>query len=128
MREEAGPFDALITQFNLNPARLDLNASDYSGGNQQKLLFLRNLVLPNLRMLVVLEPTRGVDIGARESIHQALRELACRGIAIVVVSSDLLEVNTLCHELLVVASNRVVGRMKADAQTDAVLSMMAGAC
>jgi len=128
LREEAGPFDALIAQFNLNPARLDLNASDYSGGNQQKLLFLRNLVLPNLQMLVVLEPTRGVDIGARESIHQALRELACSGIAIVVVSSDLLEVNTLCHELLVVASNRVVGRMTADAQTDAVLSMMAGAC
>lgn len=128
LREEAGPFDALIAQFNLNPPRLDLDAAYYSGGNQQKLLFLRNLVLPNLRVLVVLEPTRGVDVGARESIHQALRALACRGIAIIVVSSDLLEVNTLCHQLLVVASHQVAGRMMADAQTDAVLSMMAGAC
>ncbi|MNR50550.1 L-arabinose transporter ATP-binding protein [compost metagenome] len=67
-------------------------------------------------------------MGARESIHQALRALACRGIAIIVVSSDLLEVNTLCHQLLVVASHQVAGRMMADAQTDAVLSMMAGAC
>lgn len=79
-----------------------------SGGNQQKVLVLRNLAMSGLRLLVALEPTRGVDVGAREEIHRALVGAAEGGAAVVLVSSDLDEVIALADRVLVMRAGRIV--------------------
>ncbi len=91
-----------LERMNLQPFRPDLEASVFSGGNQQKLVLARNLAVPRLRALVVVEPTLGVDIAAREVIHQAILEAARQGAAVVLASTDFDEVVALSHRILVV--------------------------
>ncbi|MBB3447038.1 sugar ABC transporter ATP-binding protein [Rhizobium sp. BK379] len=78
-----------------------------SGGNQQKVVIGRWLLrLP--KILILGEPTRGVDIGARADIHRLIRELAARGMAVIVVSSEPDELPDLCDRVLVMAEGRIV--------------------
>lgn len=80
-----------------------------SGGNQQKVCLARWLV-DGVRLLVLEEPTRGVDVGARKEIYARLRELASRGFAILVLSSDVEEIAGLSDRSMVLDRGRVVGR------------------
>jgi ABC-type sugar transport system ATPase subunit len=81
-----------------------------SGGNQQKVLLAKWLALePDV--LIIDEPTRGVDVGARAEISRILRNLAARGMALLVVSSDLPEVLTLADRIVVMADGRTVGEL-----------------
>jgi ABC-type sugar transport system ATPase subunit len=77
-----------------------------SGGNQQKALLAR-WALAKSDVFVFVEPTRGVDVGARADIYRRLDALAQAGKAIVVVSSDLAEVLTIAHRILVVRDGRI---------------------
>jgi len=79
---------------------------ELSGGNQQKVLLGRAL-LHHPAVLLLDEPTRGVDVGARDEVHHLLRELAARGQAIVVASSELEELFALADRILVLAAGRV---------------------
>ena len=85
-----------------------------SGGNQQKVVLARWL-LRGCKVLLLDEPTRGVDVGARAEIYALVRTLADEGVAVVVVSSDLDEVIGLSHQVLVVSDGRIVHRSPADA-------------
>jgi ribose transport system ATP-binding protein len=85
-----------------------------SGGNQQKVVLARWL-LRNCQVLLLDEPTRGVDVGARSEIYALVRDLADRGVAIVVVSSEIPEVLGLADRVLVVSDGRVVADRPADA-------------
>ncbi|HEX7126670.1 MAG TPA: sugar ABC transporter ATP-binding protein [Thermodesulfobacteriota bacterium] len=98
-----------------------------SGGNQQKVLVLRNLAMSGMRLLVALEPTRGVDVGAREVIHQALAGAAAAGTAVVLVSSDLDEVLSLADRLLVMRAGRVVAERPRACAAAEVLAHLTGA-
>jgi ABC-type sugar transport system ATPase subunit len=96
---------------------------DLSGGNQQKVLLAKWLAMEPA-ILVVDEPTRGVDVGARAEIYRILRELAGRGMALLVVSSDLPEVLTLADRIVVMADGRTVGELDGDtADEEAVLRL-----
>jgi ribose transport system ATP-binding protein len=78
-----------------------------SGGNQQKVVLARWL-LRDCRVLLLDEPTRGVDVGARSEIYALIRSLAARGLAVVVVSSEMEEVLGLADRVLVVREGRIV--------------------
>lgn len=94
-----------------------------SGGNQQKVMLAKWLALePSI--LIVDEPTRGVDVGARAEIYRILRALSAKGVALLVVSSDLPEVLTLADRIVVMADGRTVGELDgASSDEEAVLRL-----
>ncbi len=102
------------TALDVRPAGVDRPAGTLSGGNQQKVVLARWL-LRDCRVLLLDEPTRGVDVGARTEIYALIRALAGRGIAIVVVSSEIEEVIGLADRVLVVSAGRIVSESPADA-------------
>lgn len=98
---------AQIESLELRPADPDRPTITLSGGNQQKILLARWLV-HGTKVLLLDEPTRGVDVGARAEIYALIRELAAAGNAIVVVSSEIEEVLGLADTVLVVADGRIL--------------------
>jgi ABC-type sugar transport system ATPase subunit len=88
-----------------------------SGGNQQKVLLAKWLAR-HPKILIVDEPTRGVDVGSKADIYQILRDLAASGIALLVVSSDLPEVLALAHRIVVMSDRRVAGELDAATATE----------
>jgi len=106
-RREKAVSRTQIEALELRPANPDLLAGNLSGGNQQKILLARWLV-QGTEILLLDEPTRGVDVGARAEIYGLIRRLAAAGTAIIVVSSEIPEVIGLADRVLVVAEGRVV--------------------
>ncbi|GAA2365150.1 ribose import ATP-binding protein RbsA 2 [Catellatospora methionotrophica] len=88
-----------------------------SGGNQQKVLFGRALA-PGGRLLVLNEPTRGVDIGAKMEIHQLIDEVTAAGTAVLMISSDLPELLGVSDRVYVLAAGRIVGHLTGDDRTE----------
>jgi ribose transport system ATP-binding protein len=105
-------------QFNVR--RLGENASAFSGGNQQKVAIARALAM-RPRVLVMSEPTRGVDIGARAEIYQTLRRLAAEHVLVVVYSSDIVEIRDLADRAITMYRGKVVGSHRVDDTTDSTL-------
>ncbi|MDQ0643967.1 ABC-type sugar transport system ATPase subunit [Microbacterium murale] len=101
-----------IAALELRPADPDRPAATLSGGNQQKILLARWLVHGS-SVLLLDEPTRGVDIGARSEIYALIRRLAASGHAIVVISSEIEEVLGLADSVLVVGDGRVLTTLPA---------------
>ncbi len=95
---------------------MDLPVKSMSGGNQQKVLIGKWLV-KDPRVLIVDEPTRGVDVGAKMAIYEIVRSLAQEGMAVVVVSSELEEVLGLSHRVMVMARGRQQGILSRDEAT-----------
>ena len=105
---------------------LEAEVAGLSGGNQQKLALAKWLAR-ECRVLMVDEPTRGVDVGAKAEIHQLLDELAVQGLGLLVISSELPEVMALCRRVLVFRGGRVVGELEREQFTQpALLRLMAG--
>jgi simple sugar transport system ATP-binding protein len=100
----------LIQDFDVRPANSDLPARALSGGNQQKLIIGREFGLPP-KLLLVSQPTRGVDIGAIEFIHRKLVALRDAGCAVLLVSAELEEVTALADRLLVIYDGRIAGEL-----------------
>lgn len=123
----AGRMDALADRFvrelRIATPSLRQTVGNLSGGNQQKVLLAKWLALgPSL--LIVDEPTRGVDVGARAEIYRLLRDLATQGVALLIVSSDLPEVLALAHRIVVMADGRTVGELDGDtADEESVLRL-----
>ncbi|MGW8482321.1 sugar ABC transporter ATP-binding protein [Microbacterium sp. NPDC055903] len=111
-RRERRIADDQITALELRPADPDRPAATLSGGNQQKILLARWLVHGS-RVLLLDEPTRGVDIGARSEIYALIRRLASEGHAIVIVSSEIEEVLGLADDVLVIGDGRVLASLPA---------------
>ena len=105
----------VLDRLRLVAASLRMPVRSLSGGNQQKVLFGRAL-LARPRVLVCDEPTRGVDVGAREEIYSLIEALATSGVAIVLISSDLKELIGVAQRILVVRDARIVAELPPDAQ------------
>jgi simple sugar transport system ATP-binding protein len=100
----------IIEGFDVRPANPDLPARALSGGNQQKLIIGREYKV-NPKLLLVSQPTRGVDIGAIEFIHRKLVALRDAGCAVLLVSAELEEVTSLADRLLIIHKGRIVGEV-----------------
>ena len=111
--EEKAAAEELATTLDVRPTGVHRAARTLSGGNQQKVVLARWL-LRGCRVLLLDEPTRGVDVGARSEIYALVRRLADDGVAVVVVSSEVEEVLGLADRVLVLADGRVVHEGPAD--------------
>jgi ABC-type sugar transport system ATPase subunit len=97
-----------------------------SGGNQQKIALAKWLAR-ECDILIVDEPTRGIDVGAKAEIHQLLDELACQGLALLVISSELPEVMNLSRRILVMREGGLVGELqRSEFSQAALMRLMAG--
>jgi inositol transport system ATP-binding protein len=96
-----------------------------SGGNQQKILLARCMAL-RPKVLIVDEPTRGIDIGAKTEVHQLLFEMAQSGIAMIVISSEMPEVLALSDRIVVFREGGICGMLNAeDATENGLMELMA---
>ncbi len=121
---------AMMDAYDVRPRNADLRASKFSGGNQQKLVLAREALAPERppSVLLVGQPTRGVDIGAIEFIHGRLRAMRDGGGAVLVVSSELDEILALADRVLVMDRGRIAGELAIADCTEAALGrLMAGA-
>jgi ABC-type sugar transport system ATPase subunit len=109
-RSELGP---RLEGLRVRPEDPDAEIGSASGGNRQKVLVVRNLASGS-RVLIAQEPTRGVDVAARQEIHQSFLDAAASGLGILVTSSDLEEVVALCQRVLVMRSGKVVAELQPD--------------
>ena len=117
----------LMQAFDVRPPDPKLKSSSFSGGNQQKLILARELD-QSPSVLLVGQPTRGVDIGAIELIHQKIIDIRDAGCAVLLVSVELDEIMTLSDHIIVMFEGRIVGTMKgSDANKTTLGLMMANA-
>ena len=101
-------------------------AGDLSGGNQQKVVFAKWIDIEPA-LLVLDDPTRGVDVGARAEMHKIVRDLAATGRSIMITSTELPELVELCHRVVVFQRGTVVGELAGQALTEARLATMMNA-
>ncbi|MZR11533.1 ATP-binding cassette domain-containing protein [Maritimibacter sp. DP07] len=112
-KTERGIAKRLIEQLDVRPAILDGDVSNYSGGNQQKVLIGKWLA-GDPRVLILDEPSRGVDVGARETIHNEIVRLAKSGVAILLISSEIEEVLGLATRAFLVDRGTLVDEIDPD--------------
>ena len=114
-----------VEALGIRPADLDRPAATLSGGNQQKLLLARLLAL-SPRLLVLDEPTRGIDVGAKVEIQNLVGEFADNGLSVVFISAELEEVLRVGHRVAILRGGRVVDTVASDDLTvDSLLAMVA---
>ncbi|GLS20771.1 ABC transporter ATP-binding protein [Labrys miyagiensis] len=106
-----------FTEFDIRARAKTLLAGQLSGGNQQKLL-LAKMMLLEPSIVIIDEPTRGIDIGTREQIYRFIATLAANGKAVIVISSEMQELIGVCHRILVMRNGRIAGEVSGDAMTE----------
>lgn len=101
----------------IRPLREEGPVSDYSGGNKQKVMLGRSIASP-LKLLILDEPTVGIDVGAKAEVYDLLCDLVEQGLGILLISSDLPEVLSLSHRVYVVAHGQVKDELSGDRRTE----------
>lgn len=114
-----------IEKYDIRPPNPHLKTANFSGGNQQKIVVAREIER-DPKMLIIGQPTRGVDIGAIEFIHRRIIEMRDAGKAILLVSVELDEIRSLSDRIMVMFAGRVVGEKTAEAEEQTLGLMMAG--
>jgi ABC-type sugar transport system ATPase subunit len=125
LRSERALAQQFFDKMRVKAPTVDASTLGLSGGNQQKLV-LAKWMAANTDLLIVDEPTRGVDVGAKAEIHNLVRQLAAEGKAVLLISSDLPELLALATRILVMREGRVVGELPSGSSEEAVMRMMAG--
>lgn len=113
----------LVREYDIRPPNITLPARALSGGNQQKLIVAREFDIKP-RLVLVAQPTRGVDIGATEFIHRRLIELRDAGAAVLLVSAELDEVLSLSDRLVVIYEGRIVGEVDPKSVSEEQIGLM----
>jgi len=115
-----------VEKFNISTPTTQQFIRNLSGGNQQKVLLSMWLGIQP-KILIADEPTKGVDVGAKAEIYEILRKLADSGVAVIVISSDLLEVLTISDNIMVMKSGKIAAKLKnSDADEENIISYATG--
>ncbi len=112
-RREVDAVERELSELAVKAPSLEAPVSALSGGNQQKIVMARAM-LSEPAILVADEPTQGVDVGARAEIYRILREVAARGVPVVVASSDTIELEGLCDRVIVMSRGQAVATLEGD--------------
>jgi ribose transport system ATP-binding protein len=118
--------DRQLTEVDVRAAGFGQEIRELSGGNQQKVIIGRWLAR-DPKVLIFLEPTRGIDVAAKAAIYQLMRGLADRGRAILMISSDLPEIVGVSDRILVMHEGRIAGELKRGASEEEVMHLAVGA-
>jgi ribose transport system ATP-binding protein len=118
--DEHAALKRAVSEFGIRTGSLSLRTSSLSGGNQQKLA-LAKVLQPKPRVVVLDEPTRGVDVGAKRDIYFLVHKLAAQGCAVVVISSELMELIGLCHRVAVMRAGRLQVTLPAEQLSEEAL-------
>lgn len=117
----------VMKEFDVRAAGPDIAFGGLSGGNQQKAVLGRELGTENLRFLLAAQPTRGLDVGAVEAVYGQIRKTCERGVGVLLISSELDELLSVAHRIVVLYRGRIMGECVAHAsQRERIGAMMAG--
>jgi general nucleoside transport system ATP-binding protein len=114
-----------VEEFDVRAQSIEQPAGSLSGGNQQKVVLARELSRP-LKLFIASQPTRGLDVGSIEFVHQRIVQERDQGVAVIIVSTELDEVVALADRIAVMYRGRIVGIVDADTPRDVLGLMMAG--
>jgi len=117
---ERAALAAAVKDYGIRAGSLEIKAASLSGGNQQKLA-LAKVLQPRPKVVVLDEPTRGVDVGAKRDIYFLIQRLAREGLAVVVISSELMELIGLAHRVAVMRAGRLEATLPGEGLTEEVL-------
>ncbi len=116
----------MIDKMRIKTAGMRQNIANLSGGNQQKVLIARWLINAKLKVLIIDEPTRGIDVGAKAEIYALMDELASAGMGIVCVTSEMNEIMSICDRIYVMKRGRISGEcLRADATPEKLFALSA---
>ncbi len=113
-KAETAALDKAIRDFDIRAPDRDVRVGNLSGGNQQKLLLAKTMLVEP-EIVIIDEPTRGIDIGTKQQIYGFIESLARAGKSIIIVSSEMAEVIGLCHRVVVMKAGRIVGELEGEA-------------
>lgn len=117
VKDELKALARAVDEFGIRTGSLESLASSLSGGNQQKLA-LAKVLHPGPKVVVLDEPTRGVDVGAKRDIYLLIQKLAREGLAVIVISSELMELIGICHRVAVMRAGRLQTVLEAEQLTE----------
>ena len=125
-KAEEEALDRAVRDFDIRAPSRNVRARNLSGGNQQKLLIAK-IMQANPRIVIIDEPTRGIDIGTKQQIYDFIHRLSGEGVSIIVISSELPEVIGLSDRVLVMRQGRIVGEVEGSRKTeDAIVRLAMG--
>ncbi|KXA10850.1 sugar ABC transporter ATP-binding protein [Clostridium perfringens] len=125
-KEEAKDIDYYIKKINIKTPNKEQFIKNLSGGNQQKVILAKWLML-SPEVLIIDEPTRGIDVGAKKEIYELLNELKASGKAIIMISSDLPEVLGISDRIMVMSEGRISGELNRDeANQESIMKLAVG--
>lgn len=114
----------MIRKLNIKTPSTETNTASLSGGNQQKIVIAKWL-LHNPKVLILDEPTRGIDVGAKYEIYKIMEELAGEGIAIIMISSEMPEIIGMCDRVAVMSNGKITGILKKSEMTQEKIMTLA---
>ena len=118
---------ALMQRFDVRAASENVSFGGLSGGNQQKAVLAREMTIDNLALLVAAQPTRGLDVGAVEAVYNHIRAARDRGVAVLLISSELDDLLAVADRIVVLYRGRIMGSCPAGPeQRERIGAMMAG--
>jgi ribose transport system ATP-binding protein len=121
---EAEALSQAIERYDIRLGSFDARAGQLSGGNQQKLL-LAKIMLTEPNILIIDEPTRGIDIANKSQIYEFIQAFVRKGKACIVISSEMQELIGICDRILVVRGGRISGELTGDAMTESNIALLA---
>jgi ABC-type sugar transport system ATPase subunit len=115
-----------VQELSIRVASVEKLADTLSGGNQQKVLLARSLC-SNARILILDDPTRGIDVGAKQEVFRLVRRLAGEGVAVIYFTSEIKEARSLADRVLVMTDGRIVRELDSSASEDEIMAAAGGA-